>query len=301
MHGGWPADCLKEWAGGFRLNPAGNQTYPMKNKTTLLLALVALSAGALSLSGQTADSTPAPAPAPAAVAAPTSSFVVTPAVVSQYMFRGVRLGGPSFEPTVEFDSGALALGVWANFPLRDKVAGVSDPEVDPYGSYTFTINDACSIVPGFTWYNYPRADKSAGFYKGTFEPSLALNYTVGGVKFTPKFYYDMVLKGPTYELTAAFALPLKDAGTELDFAGTIGTYKCTDAAANTAPAVKNWGDYWQLGVSVPFTVSKDSKIIVGFAYVNGSNNYYKQGSTPKILNTAALGRGVVTLSYSVTY
>ena len=41
-----------------------------------------------------------------------TSVVVTPAFVNQYMFRGVRLGGPSFEPSVEIDSGNFALGVW---------------------------------------------------------------------------------------------------------------------------------------------------------------------------------------------
>lgn len=265
-------------------------------KTKLLLALLSLAAvSPAALRAQTAATTPAP------VETPSSSWVLTPSVVSQYMFRGVRLGGPSFQPAIEFDSGSLALGVWSNFPISDKVPGVSDPEIDPYGSYTITVNDACSIVPGFTWYNYPDADKSAGFYKSTFEPSLAVNYTVGAVKFTPKIYYDCVLKGPTYELTGAFAVPLKDAGTELDFTATVGTFIWTDAAENSTPSVKNWGDYWLVGVSAPFAVSKDSKFVVGFAYTEGSNNYFKAGTTARVENTAAVGRGVVTLSYAITF
>lgn len=267
----------------------------MNKKTVLILTSVTLILGALSVRGQT------PAPAPVAVAAPSSSWVVTPAVASQYMFRGVRLGGPSFEPTVEFDSGNLALGVWANFPISDKVVGQSDPEIDPYGSYTFTINDSLSIVPGFTWYNYPHATTSNGFYKATFEPSLALNYTVGSVKFTPKIYYDVVLHGPTLELTAAFAVPLKDAGTELDFTATVGTLKWDDAFEDTSPSVENGGDYWLVGVSAPFAVSKDSKFVIGLAYTKGSGNYFKQGATPEVVNTAAVGRGVITVSYSITY
>ena len=105
------------------------------------------------------------------------SVVVTPAFVNQYMFRGVRLGGPSFEPSVEVDSGNLALGVWTNFPMQDKVPGQSDPEIDPYGSYTIAVNSSVSVVPGFTWYNYPNADTNNGFFKSTFEPNIALNYT----------------------------------------------------------------------------------------------------------------------------
>ena len=230
-----------------------------------------------------------------------TSVVVTPSAVSQYMFRGSRLGGPSFQPSVEVDSGNLAVGVWANTPISDKVPGQSDPEVDPYGSYTFSVNDTFSIVPGFTWYNYPNANTDNGFYKSTFEPNIAINYTLDGVKLTPKYYYDVVLKGPTYELTAAYTIPLKEANTELDFTATAGTYIIRDAAKGADPRVKNWGDYYLIGVSAPFALTKESKLIVGFAYTKGSGNYFKQGSFPKIENTSAGGRGVVTLSYVYTF
>ncbi|MDB6094731.1 MAG: hypothetical protein JWM32_2293 [Verrucomicrobia bacterium] len=217
------------------------------------------------------------------------------------MFRGVRLGGPSFEPSVEVDSGALAIGVWANFPMADKVVGQSDPEYDIYGSYTVTINDATTLVPGFTWYNYPRADEGAGFYKMTFEPSLALNYTISGFKITPKLYYDAVLKGATYEVSGAFVVPIKDAGTELDFIATAGTFKWTDAFESTTPPVKNYGTYWLVGVSAPFQLTKNSKLTVGVAYTQGTDNYFKQGGAPKVENTAAVGRGVVTVAYAITF
>lgn len=271
----------------------------MTQKTNVLITCAALVMGALSAHGQT------PAPEATSVvtepAGPTPSVTVTPAFVSQYMFRGVRLGGFSFQPAVEFAYDNIGLGIWANFPIDGKVAGVSDPEIDPYGYYTITVNDSLSIVPGFTWYTYPRADSSAGFYKASFEPSLAVNYTVGGIKFTPKVYYDVVLEGPTYELTAFYAIPLKDFGTELDFMGTYGGYIWESAAENTFPEVKNYGQYWLLGVSVPFAISSTSKIVVGFAYTQGTNNYYKQEGSPKVENTAAVGRGVVTVSYGITF
>ena len=239
--------------------------------------------------------------APSVRADNTVSTVVTPTFVNQYMFRGVRLGGPSFEPSVEVDSGNYAIGVWTNFPIKDKVDGQSDPEVDPYGSYTIAVNDSFNVAPGFTWYNYPNAHTSDGFYKSTFEPNIAVNYTVSGVKFTPKFYYDVVLKGPTYELTITYAIPLKDAGTELDWTATGGTYIIRDAAKGADPRVKNWGDYYLIGVSAPFAINKASKLIIGFAYTKGSGNFLKQGTSPKVENTAAVGRGVVTLSYAYTF
>ncbi|HVS53223.1 MAG TPA: TorF family putative porin [Opitutaceae bacterium] len=275
----------------------------MQNKLLFVL-LSALSVGLLSSQAQTAATTPAPAPAATAAAAPAASgasWVFTPAVVSQYMFRGTRLGGPSFEPSVEFDSGNLALGIWSNFPLKDKVPGQSDPEIDPYGSYKFVISDAFNLQPGFTWYTYVNADKNNGYYKSTFEPSLAVNYTVAGFTLTPKIYYDLVLKGPTAELNAAYALPLKELGTELDFAATWGTFKWTSYAENASPDVKNWGDYWLVGVTLPFQVTTNSKLSIGLAATEGRNNYIKQGTFPKFPNSTAVSRGVFTLSYAMTF
>jgi hypothetical protein len=263
------------------------------NKNTIIILIGVFIAGALSASAQTSPAATPPAP--------SFSFVVTPAFVSQYMFRGVRLGGPSFEPNVEFDTGNLGLGVWANFPMQDKVPGQSDPEIDPYGYYTFAINDSLSIVPGFTWYNYPHADKGAGFYKSTFEPNIALNYTFAGVKLTPKLYYDLVLDGPTAELAVAYTVPLKEIGSELDFVGTGGAYKWKNYAESTTPKIKNWGDYWSLGVSLPFAVTKESKLTVGWAYTEGRDNFLKQGPSPKAANPAAIGRGVFTVSYAWTF
>eukprot|EP01034_Spumella_vulgaris_P009614 gene9614-12185_t len=92
----------------------------MKKQSIALLS--ALTIGSLSLSAQTA-----PAPAPAA---PSVTVTVTPSFVSQYMFRGQRLGGLSFQPVVEAAYGNLGLGIWSNIPINDKVVGVSDPEID---------------------------------------------------------------------------------------------------------------------------------------------------------------------------
>jgi uncharacterized protein (TIGR02001 family) len=270
---------------------------PMSVGVLVLLTLVNC------LQAQTAPApatatTPAPAaPGVAEPAAPAVSVVLTPAIASQYMFRGVRLGGLSFEPTIEVDSGNFAVGVWGDFPIKDRVPGQSDPEVDPYGSYTFTVNDSVSVAPGFTWYNYPNADTSTGFYKSRFEPNIAFNYTVCGIRFTPKFYYDVVLKGPTYEFNIAAAIPLKALGTELDWNATAGMFIIRDAAKGANPAVKNWGNYYFIGVSAPFAINYAAKLILGVAYTKGSGNFLKAGSTPRVENPAAIGRGVVTISY----
>lgn len=262
------------------------------NKKLTAIILSALTLGALSVSAQT--------PAPAA---PSPTWTFTPSFASQYMFRGVRLGGPSFQPNIEMGYGALAVGIWTNFPMKDKVAGQSDPEIDPYVTYTVTLSPTLSLTPAATIYTYPNATKSNGFYKATFEPSIALNWTpVAGLKIAPKLYYDTILSMTTAELNAYYSVPLPDIGTELSFAATGGTFLADDYAESTSPAIKNWGNYWLLGVSMPFQVVKDTqKLIVGLAYTKGSDNYLKQQGSPKIVNTAAVGRGVVTVSYAISF
>ena len=239
----------------------------------IALILAALVAGA-SLPAQT------PAPAAAAPAAPapaTASWVFTPAVASQYMFRGARLGGPAFEPAIEYDAGSLAVGVWANVPLKDKVVGQSDPEFDFYGSYSFDVVKDVTVVPGFTLYTYPNAKKANGFYKATFEPNIALNYTVGGVKLTPKLYNDFVLKGPTAEFTAAYTVPLTGLSTELDITGTAGTFKWTSAVPDVSPDIKNWGDYYLLGVSAALPGQQGLQVHRGLGLHEGFQQLLQAG------------------------
>lgn len=263
----------------------------------LLVAL--LGAAAVGVASMNAQAPAAPV-APAAPA-PAYTLTATATAVSQYMFRGQRLGGPSWQPAVEFGTGDLTVGLWSNLPFKDKVTDVSDPEFDLYGSYTFNVNKQLSVVPGFTFYDYPKAPTNIGFYRSTFEPNIAVNYTVADIKLTPKFYYDTVLRGPTYEFTAAYALPLKDLGTELDFTAQAGTFIQKDVAKDSNPDTKAWGDYWLLGVAAPFQITKASKFTIGYAYTEGRDAYYKQGSAPRTPNTVAVGRGVVTLSYAYSF
>lgn len=262
----------------------------MNNK--LLIAVLGILAGVPARA-----QTPAAAPA----AAPSVSFTATGAFVSQYMFRGQRLNGAGFQPTIEMAAGNFTAGVWANFVLDDKVPDSSDPEIDLYGSYTFALGKDLTLVPGFTLYTYPSAPTSAGFYRTTFEPSLALNYTIEGLKFTPKVYYDTVLEGATYELTAAYAFPLKDIGSELGFTATFGTFLLKEAANDVSPAVKSWGDYWLVGVSMPFQLTKESKLTLGLAYTEGRDAFTKQGNLGRAVNSLAVGRGVATVAYSLSF
>jgi uncharacterized protein (TIGR02001 family) len=265
------------------------------NNKLLLACFAAVAAGATVSPAQTAAVAPA--------APPTLTVTATAAMVSQYMFRGLRLSDGGLQPSVEVATGSLVLGAWGNFPLDgDKVPDSSDPEIDLYGSYTIPLEDGITLAPGFTSYHFPNAPTSAGFYRSTFEPNIALSWTMAdGVKLTPKIYYDLVLKGPTYEVTALYAVPLKDIGSELDFTATYGGYKWEEAANDASPDVKAWGQYWLFGVAAPFQITPKSKLVLGFAYTEGRKAYTKAGTFGKTPNSLAIGRGVATVSYSYTF
>lgn len=254
------------------------------NKKLLFALVGALSLGTLGSFAQTGAASPSP------------SVAINVAAVNQYMFRGQQLGGFSIQPSVELGFGDTAVGLWATKPISNRIPGLSDPEFDFYGSYTMKISEEATFVPGFTWYLYPNLSNLE--HKNTLEPNVALNYTISGLKLTPKIYYDMMLKGATWEITAAYAYPLKDMGTELDFAATYGTYKLTDISKSSDPDVKAWGNYYSVGVALPFQVTTTSKLTVGWAYTEGWNAYAKQGRDPRSKNTTAMGRGVVNITYS---
>ena len=277
------------------------RTKTMKSKLLLACAGALLTGTAVSF-GQATATSPAPTPAPAP-AAPSMAFTATVSVVSQYMFRGMRLSDGGLQPAIEMAAGNLTLGAWSNFPFDgDKVPDSSDPEIDLYGSYNFALQENMTLSPGFTSYHFPEAPTSAGFYKHTFEPNIALSFTmIDGVKITPKVYYDLVLEGPTYEISAFYAVPLKDIGSELDFTGTYGGYKWKEFVNDASPAVKAWGQYWMLGVSAPFQISPKSKLVLGYTYAEGTKAFTKAGSSGATANPLAIGRGVVNVSYSYAF
>lgn len=227
------------------------------------------------------------------------SVTVTPSFMSQYMFRGVRLGGSSFQPAAELTIEDFTAGLWASFPVSDRVPGQSDPEFDPYISYTFELCENLSLEPGFIAYIYPNADTANGLYRATYEPYLSLDYTVGKLTLTPKVYYDLIMEGPTFELNTMYAVLFNKLHTELDLSASVGMYFWDDSVKDESPRIRNSGSYYQIGVSLPFEIGEHLTITPGVAYAEGFDNYYKSSGAPREKNTSAVGR--VVASFSVTW
>ena len=260
-------------------------------KRLLSLLAIALCLTPFAAQGQTVipQVTPQATPQAAAVApalpdAPSWSYDVGASYVNQYVFRGQLVAAQSIEPSVEADYGDCVIGVWGNVPFKTTTG---QPEADVYGSYSHALTDSLSLQPGFTLYTYANAPTSQGYYRATFEPSLALVFTKGRMTLTPKVYYDVMLKGITYEVTAVYAYPLEPLHTEADITMQAGTYML-NAATNTSPTTKASGNYGSVGVAFPFSVTKRGKLTVGVAYDQGWNGI------------GLVGRGIVTIGYSLS-
>jgi uncharacterized protein (TIGR02001 family) len=260
------------------------------NKIFLTALAGALSVGLLDARAQSG----------ANVNAPTVTANVT--TVSQYMFRGKRLGGVSLQPSLELGGmvgGAMTLGIWANKPIANRVVDVSDPEIDFYGSYSVTMAEGLSLVPGFTYYYYPNLINTV--HKATFEPNIAINYTLSGVKLTPKVYYDFMYKGATWEIAGAHSVALANLGLTVDLSASFGTFKLTDVVKDASPKVKHWGNYWTVGLSVPFQISPNSKLTLGWTYAEGWQHKLKQGAAAMYTDPLQAARGVVSVNYSFSF
>jgi hypothetical protein len=229
------------------------------------------------------------------------TLTITPSFVSAYMFRGFRLGGFSFQPIVEYSKGPLSLDLFTNFPIADKILGSSDPEIDFSVSYAWNIvPNLFTIKPGVWLYTYPRADKDKGFYKVTCEPYLSFDYTLNDMVFSLNFYYDFTLKGGGYEFGFNYSIPIKSIELDIELSALIGRYDLSDST-NEPTKVKNKGDYFQAGVSIPYEFSSKSKLSVSWYYTKGTNNYFYYQSGIKESNPDAIGRGVFQLSFSQSF
>jgi hypothetical protein len=116
-----------------------------------------------------------------------SNFSVGADIYTNYVWRGSKLGtGPSFQPSVKFETGGLTLGVWGAFDANGYT------EADPYISYSFPFGLSLGLTdyysPGLEVFETSDTAGShaleinAGFAKGGL--SLSANYIVneaGGI------------------------------------------------------------------------------------------------------------------------
>jgi uncharacterized protein (TIGR02001 family) len=175
-------------------------------------------------------------------------------IASDYIFRGLKYGDLSLQPSVEFTQYDFYAGIWAQQPLeKRKSKGYSD-EVDLYFGYSPKLTDTLSLDLGVTHYRYPNSSDYST------EAFVGANYTIS--KFTPGIYayYDFDLKVFTVQGNLGFSIPLDQLGTSLDLSASIGS---------ASPDVGDSYVYYSVGASVPYKLNENATVKVG---VNWATN-----------------------------
>jgi hypothetical protein len=234
------------------------------------------------------------------VAESEGRFTISPTIVSAYMFRGVRQGGLSFQPTIGYQKGPLELELFANFPISDRIPGTCDPEIDFGLYYTWTlVPEIFSIKPGLLLYTYPSAKESDGQNIATFEPSVFFEYSIGDLTFSLNCFYDIVLRGPTYELGAEYLIHAKPLHLDFELSALTGRYDWSDSDAGGIRK-RNAGNYFIAGAAIPIEFSKKSSLKVGWYFSKGTNNYLHYSGIRES-NPGAIGKGFIEASYSFSF
>jgi uncharacterized protein (TIGR02001 family) len=220
----------------------------MKNSIYLIAALAAAS-------GLRADD---PKPAYSI----TSDFTYA----SEYVFRGVKSAGNSFQPSVEVAAGDFNVGVWTNEPLTKH----QNNEVDVYAGYDYKVNNALKLEGVATSYNYFEAN--AGQTKNTWELGVGATYTVAGFSPSAYVYHDFRLRADTVVGAVGYSVPLEAIGASLDTNLFVGSVNARDTAPDAfGPAVHDAYSFYGLDLNIPYKLNKNATFTIGGHYASNRN------------------------------
>jgi uncharacterized protein (TIGR02001 family) len=135
---------------------------------------------------------------------------------SEYIFRGVKYAGNSFESSVDVGLYDFYAGVWTTQPTEGRAPFGHESEWNFYAGYGFEVSSLISLDVGATLYYFPETDGET-----TFEPYVGAAFDVF-LSPAVYVYYDIDLKYWTFEASAGYSLPLGDFAS-LDLGGFLGT------------------------------------------------------------------------------
>lgn len=205
------------------------------------LALAALVAG---VSAQAQD---------AAAEGSALSVTVDVSYVSDYVFRGVKLGDASVQPSIEAAYGDFYAGVWHTSELSGDTGGT---ETDLYAGYGFEVSDVISLDAGVTQYTYNggSGNDSTEVYVGA----------TADVLLSPSLYayYDFDYENVTLEASIGYSIPVDAINASIDLSGKVGYVDLDQAIGGE----DNY-TYFVAGVAVPYALSETATLTVGVDYI----------------------------------
>lgn len=183
---------------------------------------------------------------------------------SEYVFRGTKLAGTSFQPSLEaglpIAAGDLYVGAWDT----QEIDGDTYDEVNFYAGYALPITDVFSIDVGGTYYWFPNDG---------FNPNREKELYIGAsadVMLEPALYvyYNFTFEQLLFEGSIGHTFMLTDfAGLELG--GYLGSADAQDANGDQAAGKPDNG-YWYFGGSADlvYAINEVASASVGVRYSN---------------------------------
>jgi uncharacterized protein (TIGR02001 family) len=187
---------------------------------------------------------------------------------SEYVFRGVKQAGNSFQPSVELTSGGFNAGVWTSQPVTRH----ENNEVDVYAGYDYKVNSALKLEGVATSYNYFEA--GGGQTKDTWEVGAGATYTVSGFSPSLYLYHDFRRDADIAVAAVGYSVPLEAIGASLDTNIYGGSVSARDMFPDGAgPNIKNAYTYYGFDLTIPYKLSKNATVSVGGHYATTRNAY----------------------------
>lgn len=144
--------------------------------------------------------------------------------VTEYVFRGVSLGGSSVQPSTEISTDfGLSVGAWYSAGLSSD-SSVQADEIDLFANYSLPLDGAVSLDIGGTYYHYPQFGsifETEGGAAGSYEVYGSVGLEDAPLSPSATVYYDFTLENLTLEGSVAhsFDLPRDNWSAELGLTG----------------------------------------------------------------------------------
>lgn len=212
--------------------------------------------------------------APATVlsaAAPLPAYTVTTdfSYTSDYVFRGLKSAGNSFQPSVEVASGDFNAGLWTNQPITKN----ENDEVDLYAGYRMNVNSRFSLEGVATYYWYPEARARLGQTQDTYEVGVGATYDMAPLTPSLYYYYDFRLKACTVQASIGHKMPFGSvSAATFETSVFAGAVHFKDAAPDAPGAAVNESySYYGIDLSIPYKLATNATFTVAGHYVRNQN------------------------------
>lgn len=145
--------------------------------------------------------------------------------VSEYVFRGVSLGGSSLQPSTEISTDiGITVGAWYSAGIGSD-SSVQADEIDLYVNYSLPFDGPVSFDIGGTYYFYPQSGslfETDGGVAGSYEVYGSVGLSDLPLSPAATVYYDFTLENLTLEGSIGHTLPLPREGWTADLGLTAG-------------------------------------------------------------------------------